>query len=38
VLYAAAKQGFIYRGRHWPRYSGRDKATDTMDNICESET
>jgi len=21
-----------------PRYSGRDKATDTMDNICESET
>jgi hypothetical protein len=21
-----------------PRYSGRDKAADTMDNICESET
>jgi len=39
VLYAAAKQGFIYGGRRWPqRYSGRDKAADTMDNIRDSET
>jgi hypothetical protein len=42
VLFAAAKQGFIYDagfGRAAAqRYSGRDKAADTMDNSCESET
>jgi hypothetical protein len=38
VLFAAAKQRFIYEPSLGhaaaQRYSGRDKAADTMDNIC----